>query len=1245
MLSVLTLMFSCSKQELEVIAPVVQSTVGEDGPEGRVDVTFTVTLPSLNADMETNPETKALADTPTITHLYAAVFGSSGYLKEYVQASPVELATQNAPNTYAFTINLALGTGKRSVHLIANGPTTLDFDTDKVILPKLVSSNSTGAYWQVVDLPQGITAKKYSGPTVYDPVSGEPILEDGDFIDAQGHKITGSTGYIVSDETRAAFNPVETHTISYNDINGDPVTEQVTYRGIQLIRNYSKITVEAEPGSNLTVLSFAVVNAPLQGTIVPYNDLTGEFIRDYHTLSYTQLHDDLGYEGRSPIDGTYQSLATRPLNVSDFVNKTNGVVGPSGSVYFYERSAPSGDTPPTCVIVYGHYTPSSSADGTEGNYFYKVDLMESAEYYPVYRNFKYQVKIKKISKEGSDTPLDAYHSAGSGDVSADQSALELNKISDGRASLLVSPYMLRTLTGHEVDRFVGSDPSVAANQYIELKYCFVADITDANSFCNGPSGESPKGYTVVEVQNLNADLAVIKDNEIHFIKKSGNYYIIDDDDIGEDDEDHFRSILFKVNEGSAVTKNQTITITGHYDHANGSGKLYRTVKLSLINTQTMTVEVRRPRIPREKGLEQVVDVTIPRGLPKAMFPLTFAIEASANSLTPNNSVLDNNLPVESGETIGVDGSGNPLSGTSYHFNRTISYEEYLSLSGPNSSLATWSAYFYTNKALSDSRVYVAQEYFHTGYDDFVTYINKGFSDLSYVNGVPRGDDQKVTFEFYMDDEASERPDEVYVTLTGLIPNSDDYPDELTVWDSTTGTYLYHPNPANSKGTLHLYTNVDDADVRVDLRADEYDDVHFEPFEFSGVSLSDAYIGVGSTTTFSFTYPNTELRNTPVTLTLVGLEPVNMAGFESLGGNLWSYTPTGDYNSKTVNLKTTTMNGAVSVRIIGKDCKGSPAVTAARSKKTFASLTVSDTYKREGLGADITFRYQADMPAEPITVELTNLSGATPTSTTGTLTHISGDFWTYTPGSTTANATHMIVGYTSDATSIPSVQLSSETYNSISRLGVRNGYTFQSLTVSNPNLGEGQSCSVTFQYNGPSLPITIAAANLQNPSVPASSGTITDNGDGTWTFTPASDSVTGTITVTSEAVDFGSGVSATLSSESYNTMASGLKYRTVYIAANRLSFSLANIFGTPTVNMRLGSSSGSSVGSFSVNRYQVGRYTNNSPVSVTLSQNVSASDVMYFVRTDGLSSSNLGSCTLRQIVDAYSGGNYSLAIGT
>lgn len=420
-LTLLLMAASCQKEtpwEPEMVGAKTDSTV---------TLTFGVKAPEALT-------TKAMSDQPQITNLYVAVFGSSGYLKEYVKAEPVGLAThervdeEDTEHMYAYTVRLSLTKSHIRVHFIANGPEELPFDYERTVIGQLTTSGTQDAYWQRIELKHGIYALDDDGSRQTPPV----YTVDPDFdLDEHGKHLMAE---------------------------------------VPLIRNFAKITIDSE-AENLVVKSLAVVNVPSTGTVAAYNPASGEFVLNYDAYDF----DDLAtvgaasyYPGNMPSGSIIQKIIPTE---SDFANGTNGVAlktSDDPNVYMYERPIP--DANPSFILLYATYTDDGDyADGYDC--YYKIDLMKDGEYLPIYRNFRYRIVIKSVYRPGKDTPTQAANGAGSGDISADTETASLENVSDGYASIAVSHTdMIFTSTGE---------------QYV--KFRFVPDISSPNTVNNTES--------------------------------------------------------------------------------------------------------------------------------------------------------------------------------------------------------------------------------------------------------------------------------------------------------------------------------------------------------------------------------------------------------------------------------------------------------------------------------------------------------------------------------------------------------------------------------------------------------------------------------------------------------------------------------------------------------------------------------------------------------------------------------------
>lgn len=742
----------------------------------KVDIIFGVDLPETH--------TKVMADDPQVQNLRVAVFGGSGYLKEYVQANPIDLATENSTRYY-YKVRLSLSDSYLKVHFIANGPQTLPFKYEDEVMSVQTVSGNQDAYWQKIELPNGITAKK-DDEGVYIKVNGE---------------------YVVSDETKARF------------------------QDIPLVRNFAKIVVESET-DDFQLLSYALVNKPSMGSIAAYNKKTNAFVMNYQDSTMTQLKS--WYPGNIPAAATIDKTIPAASAFS------------ANPVYMYERPIPTEDA--TFLIVYGKYK-----DGL--NYYYRIELQDADGYYAIYRNWVYTVKIKGILRAGSATPTDAANSAGSGDVSTDQKAENLTDVSDGVARIYVE-YTEKTLVG------AGT---------VTLKFKFLPDA----------SSDTPANDQVtVTVGDPGASGAVI----------DGSVTVATSDDA-----QGWRQLSFTSTAPGDVLKTQTIRVTGTY--GNPQAKLFRNVTYKLMSIQDMIVVCDPHDLLKGKGEKVDVLIKIPKDLPRSIFPLQLKIESSALSITPDND----NLPVYPGETF-VEGK----TGASYYFVKTLDYDDYLALQEASTDeWVTVTTHFKTSKESSDCSVYVANEYFHTAHDSFITYTIKDFSNLAFDNYSQSAADMPVRFSFNM--VATDIPEKVVLKLVGLKPG-----EGSGLVQIATNTYEY--STSGSTASIPLLTSTDDGYYRVDISAAHYNDAYLDNLlEYINprFTITTVPFGVGKTVPFAFSYVYGAVE--PVTFTLSNLTPTSGdTRFTSLGGDKWLFTPNNTAQAQTINFVTTKFLSSVAV---------------------------------------------------------------------------------------------------------------------------------------------------------------------------------------------------------------------------------------------------------------------------------------------------------------------------------------------
>jgi len=763
---------SCSRQlEEEVLSP-----------EGEmVEITFSCVGEGM--------DTKSLGEVGEINDMHVAIFGGNGYLKDYKKATWVSTGTyeytfkdatgqEDITKTvplYTYKFSIALTNSKRRVHFIGNPPPGgIPFGRDSDILPNLLCEEGQTGFWGVVYL-DNVTA-------AVDPVTQDYIRDD-------------DGKYAPSDELLAKF------------------------RNVPLIRNWAKIELKAAPveTSHFEPYSFAVVNVPVAGTVIPYGGEKG-FILNYKDLSFDDLRsDEYKYDGNLPTSVKFDH--TIPSK-KDFEDCTGGVKAyttdpitdlntEDHSVYLYERPVPDVNTEPSYVIVYGRYVNDKDTSLDEDEKvngvmcYYKVDLMHGSEYYPVLRNFKYTIRIGEISARGHTSPDEAAASAGSADVSADINASNLPDISDGKRRMAVSPWMSHTF----IEAQAQSD---------QLYVVFYDNIENADAEPNF----NPASVTLSLIPENGG---IIKELEIED-PKSGDKNA---QDYG------WRTIRFAVaspEEASARSQTLRISCKTNPDDEDES-PLYRDVVVSLLPTQPMRVNCLHSQVLTVPGESQRIDVDIPDGLVESMFPLNFIIEAQNLTLTPDNTVEGNVLPVISEASV-IDGR------PTFHFQRTLEWSEYKELSSwldyeDDSMWRTFSSYFKTNCEYSATHIYVKNKFFYMESTSFANYAS--FRDPKFITSIPcsLGANVDVTAERM---SASQQLDRVDLILKGLAPAEG----SGIEWDDETGMYRYNPGPNESKMTFHLITTTTDGDVSVTLRSDAmlYEPAVLTPWHFRDLKVVD-----------------------------------------------------------------------------------------------------------------------------------------------------------------------------------------------------------------------------------------------------------------------------------------------------------------------------------------------------------------------------------------------------------------------
>ena len=814
------------------------------GHAGKVAIDFGVQI------NEPSIATKAMADNPQLKNLMLAVFDETGYLVEYTWAiaEGTEYAKENGTR-YKYKVYLTQSKTPRTIHFIGNAPSEIKFGNEGSVLASIsgsLGSPNEDIYWYRKEIPM------ISGTSS----GGAMALAEGD-----------EAGPILQ---------ATPQTLAYmNDI--------------PLIRNFAKIVLTSASDSGFALESYFVVGTPKTGLAAAYNYSSGEFV-DY--FNYVDSTDpELSKEGIKVLGDpkSYQYLtetekydANVPA-VSQNVTLAEAQASPvaaGASYYVYEKETPLSAEDAPYIIAYGTYSGKK--------YYYKVDLRDKDQYFPILRNFQYNVNITKVSREGYATIEEAAKSSGSGDISSSMTTISLAYISDGVASLEVG-YTEKYLTSEDA---------------VKLDFTFLPDV-------NNPSAPgdikdiwikvNEPGATGAAIATING--AAYVGQEIRPSSNPGEIEIIP-------------------TTPTDAQKIQTLTIYARYTKDGIDHILQRTVKYIVQTKRTMIVELDPYEVPTVAGSEFDVLLTIPAGLSPSIFPLEFAIEAEALSVNPASG---EQMPVKTGKSL----SGNGKS--SFHFVKTLTREEYIT-----DQENTIVCHFKTTKASSASRIFALNDYFETQYvendlennrwtqdDDghsvyLSNYTGQTFTNLRINNDatpdpIVSVEDATVNFTFTMTSVPSDG--KVKVSLGGLKPaNEEDANFKRIGVDPVTKYAIYEYKVNTTSGSLALLTADGDSPIYIGLDAHHF--VHNEIkadrqwSNFTGYwSKNSLGTTAGETVDYTLTIPQSGYyADMVVTVKFDGLDFANGeptdGKWTDKGNGVYEYRPTAAGNV-TMNLVSTT----------------------------------------------------------------------------------------------------------------------------------------------------------------------------------------------------------------------------------------------------------------------------------------------------------------------------------------------------
>lgn len=595
-------------------------------------------------------------------------------------------------------------------------------------------------------------------------------------------------------------------------------------KNVRLVRNFAWIKL-TDSSPNFEIQSYCVINTRTQGTVAPYNTTQSQFADFAHQQTYTDLVNE-GYEGFIPAEAELNQAIPDETTWFTVDDKSQD----DYAYFIYEREKPTSN--PTFILVKGTYTPDGGTPIADR--YYKVDLRQgNGDYFPIIRNFRYNIEISNVKHEGHATAAAAVAGAGSGDVSTAIETEDFTNISNNIARI-----------------FVSYTDTVLVNQMTDLKLRYKFMVFET---------EDENGNTTDE-QILNGDANV----SIELGSFAGGK-VIQSWTKAPADEDGWREITISTTELENIRKSEEIILKGKITIGEGEQahtyQLQRKVTVTLRPKYDMQLVCDPADIQEKLGEPFDLLLKVPGGLGSSMFPLEFQIEAEKQSITPN---LGDDLPVVIGKSI----IASKNTKTTIGFIKHIEWSDYDAL--PNKDgYKTIRCHFKSNKAKSATAIYAQNKYFNQTFTNLANYTPSTFSYLTFnPTNLPNTVDQDVSFSFTM----SKLPSQGYVTvaLNNLEPAEDET--RLTYIGVENGMACYSFNPTQTTETLKLKNTAVGVEAAVRLSAYHFEDAEesmiYTANEFKNLTFNPSviYNKVNQNVAFSFNMTNMPTSDVTVVLT-------------------------------------------------------------------------------------------------------------------------------------------------------------------------------------------------------------------------------------------------------------------------------------------------------------------------------------------------------------------------------------------
>lgn len=675
---------SCTREANDII----EKQVSDNGP--KVAVTMGLRLP---VELTATTRASNRDHLPKIDAIRVAVFGTSSYPQAYEVATPVNKSLDGEGNPvytngkyastnddiYYFKVLLPVYEGEAVVHIVANGDPNITFldQTENSIMSQMVTTDDVGGYWARVVLEDGILAQ----------TTTDGIMQTDD-----------DGNYIPSAETARLF------------------------KDLVLVRNFAEVKLIVGEDAGISDVTWALVNDPVNGSIAPM--VGTEFVEDYKDYVYDantgkmvlcdmvedpdtgKMVPERDEDGNiANIHSTYNgymvstSLNTLPTAESDLNWKAD-----SASQFTYERVDPN-KTNPTYIMMKAKF-------GEDTDYtYYRVDLMDEnvGGYFPLYRNYVYQIKIDLVGNSGASTFTEAANRNSGGNVSMSAETKTLTDVSDGFSRMYVEFVEKTYTTGGEKSFWVYYIPDVSTGE---------VDNTSIE-------------VSVKEMGTALANATITKDAAKSVDTGEGAMYFYNFTLNGQSTTEDLVSVLqVKATNGETGSKKST---------------LYRDITVKVMKKMDMNLSLAPATLPEGVNENTVLHIALKDTLQQSMFPLEFYIEDTNRTLNPTGKDgADNSIevPVKIGTCLYDDTNKN-----SYYYIRTVNWDEYEPMrdawvaakeAGTSTDgIIDFTTQLKTIKDLSSTTIYVDNEYFNMDSVD-LTCAYFGVSTTSSTVGYQAG---------------------------------------------------------------------------------------------------------------------------------------------------------------------------------------------------------------------------------------------------------------------------------------------------------------------------------------------------------------------------------------------------------------------------------------------------------------------------------------------------------------------------